>query len=55
MGCIENIGDAHEALDECFKLILKLTEGDMNTVNTALQGIGPGIQHNMTKGGDSAL
>ena len=37
MDSIENLGDAHEALDECFKIIRHLTGGSMGLVNNALQ------------------
>lgn len=55
IGAIENIGDAHEALDECFKLIYKLSRGDINIVNDHLRGIGPSINRPMKLGGDDAL
>lgn len=35
MDGIENLGDAHEALDECFTLILELSDGDMVKVSAA--------------------
>lgn len=55
MESIENMGDAHEALDECFKLIYKLSRGDINVVNDYLRGIGPSIQRPMKLGGEDAL
>lgn len=55
MGGIENLGDAHEALDECFKIIMKLTDGDRNRINAALDGIGPEIPVDMKPGGNDAL
>lgn len=33
MELIDNMGDAHEALEECFALILELSEGDMAKVS----------------------
>ena len=33
MEYIENLGDAHEALWECFHIIYVLTDGDMKKVN----------------------
>ena len=35
MGLIENLGDAHEALHECFEIIRVLTGGNVDTVNAA--------------------
>lgn len=55
MSTIDNLGDAHEALDECFKVILKLTGGDRDKVNEALKGIGPKIDCDMKPGGEDAL
>lgn len=55
MGGIDNLGDAHEALDECFKLIYKLSHGDINIVNDHLRGIGPPIYHPMILGGGDSL
>lgn len=55
MDGIENLGDAHEALDECFKLIHRLTRGDINVVNDCLRGIGPSIRRPMKLGGKDAL
>lgn len=55
MGGIENLGDAHEALDECFKLIYKLSHGDIDIVNASLRGIGPPIEHPMKLVGNDAL
>lgn len=52
---IENLGDAHEALDECFKLIYKMSRGDINVVNDHLRGIGPSVKCPMKLGGDDAL
>lgn len=37
MSGIENLGDAHEALDECFKIILHLSGGDMRKVSEACE------------------
>ena len=33
MELIENLGDAHEALSECFHIILRLSSGDMGRVS----------------------
>lgn len=35
MDTIENLGDAHEALEECFAIILELSGGDMAKVSAA--------------------
>lgn len=35
MGSIENMGDAHEALHECFELIRYLSNGKQSIVNDA--------------------
>jgi hypothetical protein len=35
MSTIENLGDAHEALVECFKIILQLSGGDMGRIRDA--------------------
>lgn len=35
MGSIENLGDAHEALEECFGIIFFLTNGDKDRINAA--------------------
>lgn len=37
MDNIENLGDAHEALGECFALILELSGGDMAKVSAACE------------------
>lgn len=56
MGGIDNLGDAHEALDECFKLIYALTGGDKNVINNRMKELGlPSIKCNMTLGGESEL
>lgn len=33
MDTIENLGDAHEALEECFVIILRLADGDMSKIS----------------------
>ena len=33
MNFIDNLGDAHEALEECFYIILDLSGGDMEKIN----------------------
>ncbi len=56
MGSIENMGDAHEALDECFKIILELTGGNKEDVNRVLDKLRfPSIESNMIPGGEDAL
>lgn len=35
MDLIENLGDAHEALEECFVLIYELAGGNSDTVSAA--------------------
>lgn len=35
MDLIDNLGDAHEALEECYELIIELSGGDMKKVSTA--------------------
>lgn len=35
MDLIENLGDAHEALDECYQLIYTLAGGDTKKVSAA--------------------
>jgi hypothetical protein len=50
MDLIENLGDAHEALEECFHIIRELTRGDMKKVNSVCKKLGyPTIEHRMTK------
>lgn len=39
MDSIENLGDAHEALEECFKIILDLTGGDKLKINAVCHKI----------------
>lgn len=46
---IENLGDAYEALEECYHIIRKLTKGDIEKVNAVCRELNfPEIQHNMT-------
>ena len=40
MDLIEHLGDAHEALEECFHIILFLCEGDMRLVSEACNRLG---------------
>jgi len=55
MDLIENMGDAHEALDECFKIILELTGGKMNQVNKVCNKLNlPTIEADMKPGGPDA-
>lgn len=45
---IENLGDAYEALEECFHLILLLTGGKKGRVNKYLRKLNyPTIGHDM--------
>lgn len=37
MDLIENLGDAHEALEECFVLIYELSDGDMDKISEACE------------------
>lgn len=56
MGGIDNLGDAHEALDECFKIIRALTDGDKEKVNAVCRRLRfPTIKADMQPGGDDAL
>lgn len=48
MDLIENLGDAYEALEDCFELIREMTGGDMELVNMLCDDTGqPHIQHDM--------
>jgi len=56
MGGIENLGDAHEALDECFKIILELTGGEKTKINDVCRKLHfPQIATDLQPGGDDAL
>jgi hypothetical protein len=35
MDTIDHLGDAHEALEDCFKVIVHLSEGDMARISAA--------------------
>lgn len=35
MELIDNLGDAHEALEECYAIIVELSGGDMGKVSAA--------------------
>lgn len=49
MDLIENLGDAHEALLECYHLIKELTGGKKDAVNVWCESLGyPTIDHDMT-------
>jgi hypothetical protein len=37
MDTIENMGDAYEALEECFNVIQYLADGDVERINVALK------------------
>jgi len=39
MDTIDNLGDAHEALEECFDIILELSKGDMVYLNAVLRKV----------------
>lgn len=53
---IENLGDAHEALDECFKIIMELTGGDKDKINPICRKLRfPEISTDMQPGGPDAL
>jgi hypothetical protein len=55
MESIENLGDAHEALEECFKIILELTGGKKAKVNRVLRKLNfPEIETDMKPGGEDA-
>ncbi len=48
MDGIENLGDAYEALEECFDIILAMSSGTMKEVNEYCEGLGyPTIGHDM--------
>ncbi len=56
MGGIENMSDAHEALDECFKVIYHLSKGDKNKINAACRKFSlPKIKADLQLGGEDAL
>ena len=40
MDLIENLGDAHEALEECFRPIHYLAEGDSDRIGNACNALG---------------
>ena len=47
-GLIENLGDAHEVLEECFAIIYELSGGDIDAVNRICKHLGfPTIDHPM--------
>lgn len=48
MDLLDNMGDAHEALEECFALIHALTGGHRSTINLLCDKLGfPSIAHDM--------
>lgn len=48
MDLIENLGDAHEALEECFHLIREMTGGDMTEINAYCRALNyPEIDHDL--------
>lgn len=40
MDLIDNLGDAHEALEECYALIIELSKGNMTKVSKACKKFG---------------
>ena len=49
MDLIENMGDAHEALEDCFLIIQALTQGEKKKINKMCQRIdSPQIAHNLS-------
>ena len=52
MSTIENMGDAHEALHECFEIIRAMSGGRYDEVNEYCLALGfPPIYRNMKKSG----
>ena len=48
MDCLDHMGDAREALSECFHLIIAMTGGDMDEVNEYCRALCfPEIHRNM--------
>jgi hypothetical protein len=39
MASTDNLGDAYEALDECFKIIYHLSKGDSSKVSSACRAL----------------
>jgi hypothetical protein len=51
MDLIENLGDAHEALEECFQIIYELIGGDRGKLNEVLEKLQfPTLEHAMVLG-----
>lgn len=40
MNHIENLGDAHEALEECHQIIAELLDGDLDRLEAACHALG---------------
>lgn len=40
MDMIENLGDAHEALEDCYRIIFNLAGGDTKKVSAACKDLG---------------
>lgn len=40
MDYLDHLGDAHEALSECFHIILRMSGGDMSKVSDACRSLG---------------
>ena len=56
MDGIENLGDAYEALDECFKIIYSLTGGSKKAIDAVCHDLGfPCIARDMALGGRDAI
>lgn len=50
MDFIENLGDAHEALHECYEIIRVLTDGRAEQVNNACEELNfPPIEHDLVE------
>lgn len=48
MDSIDNLGDAHEALHDCYFIIFEITGGHLDMMNRVLDDLGmPKIQHKM--------
>jgi hypothetical protein len=48
MDCIENLGDAHEALFECFEIIRVLSGGSKDKINAVCENLNfPCIKSNL--------
>ena len=53
MGLIENLGDAHEALEECFEIIGYISGGSSEWLNKVLDDLNfPRIDHDLVTNHD---